>query len=116
MHLSLTHAVPPEVPQEVVFPASKDIDVPAIGAAGMLEAITWRPATLGELGPQARTPPTHIRHPQLSFSEKQQEQISMTMKLRKFYYVMAQPRHSKCRENVYSQTKMTIFNLYLLIN
>lgn len=41
VHLALTHAIPPEVPQRVVVPASQDIDMPIIGAACMLESVRW---------------------------------------------------------------------------
>lgn len=48
----LTNAVPPEIPQTAAVPPSQDIDVSVGAAAGVLVAVTWRPAALRELSPQ----------------------------------------------------------------
>ena len=55
----LTHTVPPEVPERVLIPASQNIDLAPMRAAGMLIAVTWSLTALGELAPEARTPSTH---------------------------------------------------------
>lgn len=51
----LTNAVPPEIPQTAAVSPSQDIDVSIGAAAGVLVAVTWRPAALRELSPQRRT-------------------------------------------------------------
>ena len=56
----LTHTVPPEVPERVLLPASQNIDLAPMRAAGMLIAVTWSLTALGELAPEARTPSTHM--------------------------------------------------------
>lgn len=66
LSLSLTHVVPPEVPQTAVLSSSQDVDVSIVAAAGVLVAITRRPAALGEPSPQTGITLTHHWHPPLS--------------------------------------------------
>lgn len=62
MHTGLTHAVPPEVPQTAAVSSSQDIDMSIRAAAGMLVAVTWGQAALGEPSPQAWTTVAHSWH------------------------------------------------------
>lgn len=65
-YVGLTHAVSPEVPPTAAVSSSQDIDITIGAAAGVLVAVRWGLAALGEQSPQARTTLTHSWHRPLS--------------------------------------------------